>query len=503
MGDFNGTNAFNNLEIDNTFGLTINNGGAVEVTGSLLLTDGLITTSLTNTLTITNSAINCVTPAGGSSSSYVDGPLSKMINIGDDFDFPVGKGDVPGNKFALSATQTTVPEIWTVEFFTPNLTAGTITSPLTYVNADEYWKVSTTGSSARINIDWDANSDLTPLMTENGLSDMRVVEYNTAPTPGWIQRASNASGNNSNGTVSTINRITIPTADGELDFTTGCINVVKPRAQFAPTGPVCGTAGIPVNFTYSGAIPLDYTLDYSIDGADQTQIDITLADIPYTLPTPIPGTYKLTAFTYNSGAGIGVVDPSEVIVYAEPTTAAAGDDQSLCGATSATLEGNTPVIGTGLWIIESGTGGTVVTPTDPTSTFNGTNGTTYTLRWTISNGDCESFDDVVISFPLLPVQPEDFTVSSAIVCQGEQDVIYTVPNDASVTYTWDYSSIGVTITGTGNSVSVDFANNATTGTLGVTATNGCGTSTAREIDITVNITPDTGAIYHIANNWGV
>jgi hypothetical protein len=221
----------------------------------------------------------------------------------------------------------------------------------------------------------------------------------------------------------------------------------------------------------------------------QTQINITSGDVPYTLPTATSGTYQLTDFTYNSGSENGVVDPAEVEVYDNPTTADAGSDQSLCGASATTLDGNTPVIGTGLWSIISGTGGTVATPTSPTSDFNGTNGTTYTLRWTITNGGCESSDDVIIDFPLLPVQPGAFTTSSSQVCQGQTGVVYTVPNDPTVTYTWNYSGSGATINGTGNSVTVDFDASATSGTLSVYATNGCGDSSPREINITVSPVP--------------
>ena len=487
LGDFTGSNTFNNLEINNSAGLTVNSGGAIEVKRNLLLTDGTITTSSTNTLTITNTAINCVTPAGGSSSSFVDGPLTKRINQGDNFSFPVGKGSIVGNMINLSATLTGT-QYWTVEYFNPNSTSGSMTSPLTYVNNDDYWTVSApSGNQAIINLSWNASSDLTPLMTQNGLPDMRVARYNTGSTS-WEELTSTASGNNNNGTVSTTSRITIPAA-GSSDFTTACINTVRPRAQFSPSGPVCGSDGIPVTFTYSGAIPFDYTLDYTIDGVPQTQINITSGDIPYTLPTPTSGTYQLTAFTYNSGSNTGVVDPTEVEVYDNPTTADAGTDQSLCGATSTTLDGNIPVTGTGLWTIISGTGGTVVTPTSPTSDFNGTNGTTYTLRWTISNGGCVSSDDVVIDFPLLPVQPGAFTVSSSQVCQGETGVVYTVPNDPTVTYTWNYTGTGATINGTGNSVTVDFDAIATSGTLSVYATNGCGDSAPRNINVTVNSLP--------------
>ncbi len=100
-----------------------------------------------------------------------------------------------------------------------------------------------------------------------------------------------------------------------------------------------------------------------------------------------------------------------VEVRALPSVANAGADQlglATCGLTSVSLAGNAPSIGTGAWSIVAGTGGTVVTPSSPTSTFNGVAGNTYTLRWTISNAPCTaSFDDVTITFTSNP------TVSNA------------------------------------------------------------------------------------------
>ncbi len=64
-GDFTGTNAFNNFEINNGAGLRINDAGAIEVNGNLLLTNGLINTASDRKLTVMNPGINCVIPAGG------------------------------------------------------------------------------------------------------------------------------------------------------------------------------------------------------------------------------------------------------------------------------------------------------------------------------------------------------------------------------------------------------------------------------------------------------
>jgi hypothetical protein len=497
LGNFTGANDFNYFEIDNTAGLTINNGGAIEIGGNLLLTGGLITTGATNTLAITNTAINCVTPSGGSSSSYVNGPLTKRINQGDNFVFPVGKDSELGNKLELSSTQSGTID-WTVEFFTPNSTYTSFAAPLTYVNSREYWTVSApSGSQAYVGIDWDPMSDLTPLMTQNGLTDMRVA-YDNAGT--WTEITSSASGNNSNGTVTTTNRISIPVA-GSTDFTTACVNVTKPRARLNPSGAVCGDEGIPVVFTGSG-LAYDYIITYKKGLALQPTVTITSADIPYTLPTDAIGTtYQLISFVYNDPTSptTGVVDPAVVTTYTLPTTADIGsdgglddDDISDCGGTSvANLPGNNPVLGVGLWTIISGTGGSFVDPTIFNTQFNGTNGTTYELEWSITNGGCVSSDTIVVAFPLLPVQPGAFTVSSSTVCQGAQDVEYTVPTDLSITtFNWSYSGTGHTIVGSGNSITIDFSTSATSGTLSVTGENDCGISIARTLDITVNALPD-------------
>ena len=490
LGDFTGTNSFNHFTINNSSGLTVNAGGAMEVAGNLLLTAGNITTSSANALTITNTAINCVVPSGGSLSSYVDGPLTKKINPGESFFYPIGKGTILGNMLTLTQTATGT-QLWTAEYFTPNSTYASFTAPLSYVNSHDYWTVSgSTGNQAVINLDWDPSSDLTPLMTQNGLSDMRVANYNTG-TNSWEEIASGAIGNNNNGTVSTSSEITIPAA-GTSDFTLACINIVKPRARLNPTGPVCGGSGIPVLFTGVNSSNLNFILNYNKGGVAQPAV--TVNALPYILPTDATGTtYQLTSFTYNNPPHIapvvtGVVDPAVITSYTVPDVAAAGVNQSLCGANTTTLAGNDPLIGFGVWSIISGTGGTVVNPTVYNSEFNGTLGTTYTLRWTISNGSCSSFDDVIVSFPLLPLKPSAILGDNP-VCPGTTGVLYAVTNDPSVTYTWTYTGVNVTITGSGNSRSIDYAVDASGGILSVTATNGCGDSAPQTLNIVVNPIP--------------
>ena len=496
-GDFAGDNKFNNLEINNPAGIILGTGSLTEINNELLLTNGIITTGSSNSLVLLNTSSSVVLPEGGTSSSFVNGPLIKQIVNGDTFLYPIGKGLIKGHNLTLtSSAGSTIP--WTAEFFTPNPTSAFLTSPLVVANSQEYWSLYTnSGSRAKIKLGWDPTSDLTPLMTENGLPDMRVAEYISGS---WNELASTASGDINTGDVITDNKINISTIP--LNFTIASVAPARARASFTSGAPVCGTAGIPVSFTSSNPISLNYTLDYTIDGVPQPTVDIT--SLPYTLPTSVPGSYQLTAFTYNNGLNTGVVNGNVVNVYAEPTIASAGPDQPLCGVSGTILAGNDPAPYNGLWTVISGSGGTIINSTEYNSIFTGVLGESYTLRWTISNVTCTSSDDVVVSFPVAASIPSNFISAPTQVFQGSGGYVYTVLNVPGNTYNWTYSGTGQTIIGTGNSVTIDFGPDATSGTLSVTASNSCGTSLPRTVDITVSTLTWTGAVstdWNSADNW--
>ncbi len=478
MGDFSGSNRFWNMEIDNPAGLTVNDGSLAEVGNQLLLTNGVITTSSSGRLVLLSTSSSAVLPAGGSTISYVSGPLTKQFVNGDSFIFPLGRGSIKGHRFTLTSEAGTTT-LFTAEYFAPNGTATSIAPPLQVANTLEYWSVSSVSSaSAKIKLGWDPQSDLTPLVTENGLSDMRVARYVTGL---WTEQPSTATGDNNNGEVETSGSVTLSSAPS--DFTTASITGTLARASFASFAPICGSGGIPVTFISFTPISLTYILSYSIDGISQP--DVTVSSLPFTLPANVTGVYRLTGFRFNGGSGTGVVDANTVTVYELPTTANAGPNQSLCGLSATTLAGNDPGMFSGLWTIVSGTGGSFDNSTQYNTVFNGVLGVSYTLRWTISNGPCTSPDEVVISFPVVASMPGEFTASETQVCPGGTGYVYTVPFVSGVTYNWSYSGTGHTINGTGNSVTVDFSTAATSGTLSVTATNACGTSPARSVSITV------------------
>src|SRR5690606_23293543 len=114
--------------------------------------------------------------------------------------------------------------------------------------------------------------------------------------------------------------------------------------------------------------------------------------------TGVQGTSYILRWTITNACGSSE-DEVQITFDQVPTVADAGPDQTACGP--ATLAGNTPGVGAGQWTIVSGVGGILADASNPSSQFSGVGGTTYTLRWTISNGSCAaSSDEVDITFDL-------------------------------------------------------------------------------------------------------
>lgn len=484
-GVFTSTNGFHNMEINNSNGLTIGTG-QIAVNGNLLLTNGLIhTTGITNRLFL--SANTQAVPINGNQYSYINGPLIKNIRNGENFLFPMGKDTVKAHDFKIYSNTNAN---WMVEFFTPNPTY-TQAAPTTIVNKKEYWKVRTyltAAATGLVRIDWDGQSELNPLMTQDGVNDMILAEYNNSSNL-WEERSSNPFGNSTSGyVISDDDEVVLNFTTADSSFTTAAYSPVKPLAKFNNTsGYVCGSNGIPITFVSYSAITLPYTLYYTINGGAVQNVIVN--SLPYTLATALPGTYVLTGFKYNGSSLSGVVTNFAVNVYAQPSLPDAGVDTSLCGLSGLTLYGSDQGSFSGLWTIESGSGGVLLTPTAKNSYFNGILGNEYILRWTVSNGSCSNYDEMKVSFPIPPARPSEFTTSVSPACQGSYGNVYTVPLVAGITYNWSYTGTGATFHGTGNSVTVDFSENATAGNIRVTASNGCGASIAREKYVAMNLIP--------------
>jgi len=91
-------------------------------------------------------------------------------------------------------------------------------------------------------------------------------------------------------------------------------------------------------------------------------------------------------------------DSVNILFFSTPGIANAGPDQYNITGNFTILEANTPDNGLGMWQILSGTGGILVSSTNPNTYFFGQTGELYELKWTISTQCASSFDTVHIDF---------------------------------------------------------------------------------------------------------
>ncbi len=125
-----------NFNVNNTAGISLSS--PLVLPNNLILTNGKVTTTSINLLTIKDDAV-CT---GGSASSFINGPMKK---IGDDnFIFPVGVGSIYAPIGIFNVSGETVSDEFTAEYkrTSPQSIHGpTVQAGQDHVSYVEYWKL--------------------------------------------------------------------------------------------------------------------------------------------------------------------------------------------------------------------------------------------------------------------------------------------------------------------------------------------------------------------------
>lgn len=204
-------------------------------------------------------------------------------------------------------------------------------------------------------------------------------------------------------------------------------------------------AGITLSSNLAGTLyTWTYTPNADINGATEqlTPISTSISDILVNSGSTNQNiTYTITPILPNGCAGT----PKTVTITVVPTitVAKAGQDKELCGATTYTLEGNEPIIGTGKWTVLP-IGPTITDETKFNTTVTGLSpGTDYIFTWTITgeNG-CSTTDNVEVKV-LNIIQNIIQAPTTTTVCYGQQVTINGVlptGGKAPYTYKWEIST---------------------------------------------------------------
>lgn len=276
-------------------------------------------------------------------------------------------------------------------------------------------------------------------------------------------------------------------------FQLGSCVTTSPVANFSAS-PTTICAGSSVQFTdLSTNTPTSWA--WSFPGAATTSSTLQNPLIVYNAP----GTYSVTLTATNSfGSSAPFTMTNYITVVGAPTTANAGTNQNVC-TTTATLAGNTAIVGTGLWTLVSGSG-TITTPTSPTSGVTGLGVGANVFRWTISNSPCAaSTSQVTITRGAIPtITNSNMSIN---ICSGDHVNFTPTSGVTGSTFAWvsGVPTTGVTGessngTGTINDILLNANTTAGTETYTITPTGPSPTFCAGTAStLTVTIEPVTVA----------
>lgn len=150
-----GTTSFYNLRLINSNASGVTLAKPIATSGTLTFTNGLLTTTATNILTMSAGSV----ASSAYNSSFVNGPVKKTGST--DFIFPVGKDAVYR---PISATALTGSETFTAEYFhaDPDGVPYDVTSKdatLDDIGRCEYWILNRAGTvDANVTLSWDTYS---------------------------------------------------------------------------------------------------------------------------------------------------------------------------------------------------------------------------------------------------------------------------------------------------------------------------------------------------------
>jgi hypothetical protein len=149
------SNLLNNLTV-NSAGQSLSLLNNLQLSGNLGLTAGFIISNAANRLTMLASS----TYSGGSSLSFIDGPLTRETSSNTAHEFPLGKGNEYHPMSVIPSTS--AASSYNAEYFISTTPAGSLMNPITGIAKNEYWDViKNSGADAQVVLNYKADNTWT------------------------------------------------------------------------------------------------------------------------------------------------------------------------------------------------------------------------------------------------------------------------------------------------------------------------------------------------------
>ncbi|MFM9951660.1 MAG: T9SS type A sorting domain-containing protein [Saprospiraceae bacterium] len=175
------------LEIDNPLGVALTAPQIINMPGTLRLTEGNLTTDATNLLTLGDDVT--VVPDGGSSASFVNGPVQKIGN--DAFKFPTGDGTTYGPIGISAPAPGAVTDAFQAEYFAAAPESPTMLGMgIAEITDREYWdleKISADPASVSVILRWIGND----MAAASDIPNLRVAHFVGGE---WVSAGGNSVG---------------------------------------------------------------------------------------------------------------------------------------------------------------------------------------------------------------------------------------------------------------------------------------------------------------------
>jgi hypothetical protein len=278
------------------------------------------------------------------------------------------------------------------------------------------------------------------------------------------------------------------TNGNDMSFVAGC---TLPGAAGAITGPTAVCAGA-TNVAYSvGAIPNATSYNWTVPTGSTIASGQGTQNITVNFGT----TSGNVTVTGNNTCGAGTPSSVAVTVNALPVPVITGNG-TVCQASTNTYSTQT---GQTAYVWSVSTGGQILSGQGTASVdilWNNSGAQTVSVTYT-SPGGCQAATPTVFNVTVNPMpEPAGFVNGPTAVCAGSTGVAYSVATIANaLTYVWTVPAGATIASGAGtNSITVDFALNASSGNVSVYGNNLCGNGIESSLAVTVNPIPPAPVI---------
>ena len=464
-----------------------------------------------NTAEVTSSAINFL-QTSNTVSIYADTPSVLYADAGPDQIYQCNNGNfsVSGNAAPVSGNGTWTLISGTGTITSPNSTTTTVTGVPSGQNAFVRWTI-TNGACAAPSSDTVRLYNDTPV-TANAGADQNLcntgsftMAANALPLGGGVWTIISGTGTITSPTSPTTTVTGVPVSTSitlRWTVTNNACSAFDDVILTNVNNTLTSDAGVDQakcnngTFTMAGNNPASTTKLWSVVSGTAT---ITSNSTYNTTVTGVPAGTSAT-LRWSISNGTCTITDDVILTNNQATTSNAGADQNLCRTGNFTLAATTPSVGTGIWtVVGSANGSTITTPSSSTSTLTGlTLGTSVVLRWTVTNGVCSTFDDVILTNVQNPIADAGLDQTQ---CNNSAFTI-TGSDPAPTSGTWSVVSGSATIfTPSGRSTAV-MVSTGNTATLRWTITyNGC--TTFDDLVLTNNAPPTVSSVSNISVCNGV